>query len=89
MICVSCNSNTNEHYSYPGKDGARVFFSKCKACHNPARIKKGTGFVRLPMVQQDRIKASLLNRKNKIKDIAMAEGLTYENLRRWVAKGLL
>ena len=88
MICVSCQNTDNEHYTYPAKDGTRVYFTKCKKCHNPTRLKKPIGFQKLSKETQDRIKLAVSDRKNKISDIAMEEGITYENLRRWVAKGL-
>ena len=89
MICVSCQSIDNEHYTYAAKDGTRVPFNKCKKCHNPARVKKATGFAKLPQEVQDRIVESLKVRRNKIKKIAEEEGITYENLRRWISKGII
>lgn len=89
MICVSCQSPDNEHYTYSAKDGTRVPFNKCKKCHNPARVKKPTGFSKLPQVQQDRILAALKERRNKITTIAEEEGINYENLRRWISKGII
>ena len=86
MICVSCQSNDNEHYTYAAKDGTRVPFAKCKKCHNPAQVKKPKGFNKLPQEAQDRIRLALSDRRNKLTTIAINEGITYENLRRWVSK---
>ncbi len=89
MICDSCQSIDNEHYTYRGKNGVRIPFAKCKKCHNPAREKKATGFDKLAQDVQDKIREALADRKNKVSDIAREQKINYENLRRWIAKGTI
>ena len=89
--CVKCNQNLplTEFYTYKTKAGP-LPCGECRKCHNAnTYIKKGTGFAKLPVEQQQRIIEAIKNRRNSMRDIADEENVPYASLCYWYRKKLI
>lgn len=97
-LCVNCDKvkNLNTEFYKAGSSWQKL----CKLCHNEKRnnykhegtkyIKKETGFFKLPLELQNKIKYNIKVKVN-FKDIAEKyknEGVKYQTLLKWSKKGI-
>ena len=87
-VCDHCKMEKplSDYYTYPTKSGPKPL-NRCKKCHGNSNgyVKKGTGFAKLPLDKQIRIKTKLAI--GKMKDVAEEEQISYFKLAAWVRKG--
>lgn len=88
-MCTVCEQAGQEYYTYKDRHGVRQEFNKCKGCFN-IHLKKKTGPAKqLNENQIQQLKLDLLDRRNKMVDLAWKYNVPYHTLLTWIKKGLL
>lgn len=85
-FCNNCQNNYPISNFYIYSSG--VLYKKCIACHNSSRtkIKKKTGFQKLDLQIQDKIRADF-GRNISLKSISEKYSINYMSLFRWKQAG--